>query len=207
MLHTTWVRAGLLILIVGAFFNCSENPVAPDDLQSSNLSRGIPKEDITWVTWNAEVTAAIEAMDDPALARRWWRGFDSGWIQRDEGGTVGGWRTFRNRVDFPANAFIEDELEISVRVLHYNWWGQTAAGVEFLPSRNYEADLHITLNWGFLDVDPGEWEDLDLQPYYSEDGGETWYPVEEYEVNPSRRTITFDIDHFTQYGWGLDDCD
>ena len=94
-------------------------------------------------------------------------------------------------------------MEISVEVLHHNRWSQTAAGVEFLPSRQYDADLTITLYYGFLKTKKKNAGSFDLQPYFSEDQGETWFPVENYTIHPFTKTITFDIDHFTQYGWGL----
>ena len=67
--------------------------------------------------------------------------------------------------------------------------------------------MNITLSWDFLDVEDDDWETLNLQPYYSEDQGVTWSPVEAYSVDGDNRTINFSIDHFTQYGWALDEDD
>jgi hypothetical protein len=204
MKHGNWLRIIVLSFAVSALYNCSANPLDPDTGSDLSGGKGIPREQINWVGWNAEVTSALAEAQDGSLARRSW-GYDSKKIFRQDGGTVGGRKTFGNIVDVPPFAFDESRLNISVHVLSFDWSGQTAAGVEFLPSRDYGADMHITLSWGFLDVNGDEWESLGLQPYYSEDGGLHWSAIEDYVIDPDTRTISFEIGHFTQYGWGLDE--
>jgi len=202
MKHRNWLRITVLIFAVLVLNFCSVNPLTPDIDGDMSLENGTPLDQITWVNWNPEATAVLEAEQDNALGRRA-RGYASKNIHNHIGGNVGGHRTFGNRVDVPEYAFEESNLDISVRVLNYNRSGQTAAGVEFLPSRHYDADMYITLSWEFLDVDGDDWESLNLQPYFSEDLGQTWFPVEAYIVDPEEKTINFAIDHFTQYGWAL----
>lgn len=206
MKHGNWLRITALTFAVSVLHFCSVNPLAPEIDGGLSLENGIPLDQINWVGWNPEVTSELESELDNALGRRSW-GYASEKIQNQDGGRVGGYRTFGNIVDVPEFAFEESKLTISVRVLHMNRSGQTAAGVEFLPSRHYDADMQITLSYGFLDIDDDEWEDLNLQPYFSEDGGDNWFPVDDYQVNPDDETITFGIDHFTQYGWALDEDD
>jgi len=208
MKTSKWVRISVLMVSVSVLYFCSANPLEPDMEGTGSLQKGIPADQINWVEWNPEVTAALAEAEDGALGKRHRRkGFAAKNVHDHDGGTVGGRKTFGNLVDIPVDAFEEHILRISVRVLQFDRSGQTAAGVEFLPSRNYDADLSITLSWAFLDVEEDAWEDLNLQPYFSEDGGDTWFPVDNYDVDPDERTIIFAIDHFTQYGWGLDEDD
>lgn len=206
MKHRKWLRVIVLCSAVSVLYFCSANPLDPDSEGDLSLERGIPRDQITWASWNPEVKSALSEAQDNSLARRH-RGFESKNIHNSRGGQVGGESTFGNLVDVPQFAFEQNRLWISVRVLNFNGSGQTAAGVEFLPSRHYDANMRITLSWGFLDVDDDEWENLNLQPYFSEDLGETWFPVEEYLIDSDEETINFEIDHFTQYGWGLDEDD
>ena len=208
MKPSKWMRILVLMLSVSVLYFCSANPLDPDMESTTSLQKGIPTDQINWATWNPEVTAELAESQTADLAKRGGRkGYASKKIRRTDGGEIGGKKTFMNIVEVPALAFGEDRLKVSVRVLSFNGSGQTAAGVEFLPSRNYDADMRITLSWGFLDIEEDAWEDLNLQPYYSEDGGESWYPVDEYDVDFENRTIIFEIDHFTQYGWALDEDD
>ncbi|MCF7826772.1 MAG: hypothetical protein K9N29_08985 [Candidatus Marinimicrobia bacterium] len=206
MKHGNWLRLSALTFTVLVLHCCSVNPVAPNIEAAMSLENGTPLDQITWVGWNPEVTSAMVEEQTKSLARRA-LGFESKKIFSRMGGQVGGAKTFMNMVDVPEDAFEERSLDISVQVLHMNRFGQTAAGVEFLPSRHYDAGLIITLNWGFLDVAGDDWESLNLQPYFSEDQGQTWFPVQEYTVDSDAKTINFEIDHFTQYGWGLDEDD
>jgi len=203
-----WLRNTVLILSVSVLYFCSANPLEPNSEGGITLTKGIPVDELTWVGWNPQVTAELAQAESGALGKRQKnKGFEAKNIHNHTGGTVGGNKTYGNTVDIPENAFDEQTLRISVRVLSFDATGQTGAGVEFLPSRNYDANLLITLNWDFLEVQGEGWEDMNLQPMYSEDGGATWSPVESYTVNPEARTITFEIDHFTQYGWALDEDD
>lgn len=206
MKHRNWMRTVVLTLSVSVLYFCSANPLDPDTESGVSLTKGIPADQINWAGWNPEVTAALEEDQDNQLARRS-RGYQSKMIHKHRGGRVGGHRTFGNQVVVPEFAFEETRLDISVRVLHMNRSGQTAAGVEFLPSRQYDADMQITLSWAFLDVEGDDWENLNLQPYFSEDHGDTWFPVEDYDVDPDAKTIHFGIDHFTRYAWALDEDD
>ena len=206
MKHRNLLRITVLAFAVVVLNFCSVNPLAPDTNGDVSLVNGTPLDQITWVKWNPDATAVLDAEQDNALAKRA-RGYESKNIHNHSGGLVGGQRTFGNSVVVPEYAFEEHKLDISVRVLNVNRHGQTAAGVEFLPSRNYNADMFITLSWEFLDVEGDNWESLNLQPRFSEDQGETWFPVEEYTVNPEDMTISFAIDHFTQYAWALDEDD
>jgi len=207
MKHSKWLRISALSLAAMLLHFCSANPLEPDTTSVISMEKGIPTDQINWVSWNPEVQAEIETANAGNLAKRKTRGFASKRLLKHVGGTVGGARTFNNSVDVPEFAFEENGLTVSVNVLNVDYSGQTAAGVEFLPSREYDADVFITLSWSFLDVDETELENLDLSPYFSEDGGSTWFAVDEYDVDQDERTITFEIDHFTQYGWGLDEDD
>ena len=202
MKHRNWLRIAVLASMATVLNFCSVNPLTPDIDGDMSLVNGTPLDQITWAKWNPEALAVLESEADNALARRS-RGYASKNIYNDEGGTVGGSKTFGNKVVVPEDAFEENKLKISVRVLNHNRSEQTAAGVEFLPSRHYDADMFITLSWEFLDVEDDDWENLNLQPFFSEDEGATWFAVEDYTVDPEGKTINFAIDHFTQYGWGL----
>ena len=204
MKQSKWVQISVLLLSVSVLYFCSANPLDPDMESSTSLQKGIPTDQISWAEWNPEVTAALAEAQSGDLAKRAGRkGYASKKIRSDVGGQVGGSKTFMNMVEVPEDAFEENRLRISVRVLNFDASGQTAAGVEFLPSRNYDADMQITLSWGFLNIEGDAWEQLNLQPYFSENGGATWFPVDEYVVDPDAKTIKFRINHFTQYAWAL----
>ena len=82
-----------------------------------------------------------------------------------------------------------------------------SAAVDFLPNMQFEDNVEITLSWDNVELpeEGGNLEYGDFEVFYSEDGGEFWFPIEELTIDENDETITFEIDHFTRYAWGLRD--
>lgn len=75
------------------------------------------------------------------------------------------------------------------------------AEVDFLPDTQFECNVSVTLPYESLDLDDDD--DVSVITFYSMDEGETWIPIENFYINTTDREITFDIDHFTRFAWGL----
>jgi len=179
----------LLVFAVAVFINsCSENSVSnPDD---PSLSVGVHVDDIQWVSAKPEFTSKMTALKKFVV--------DGQLITAADGGVVGGANTLNNMVEFPANAVSEDTY-ITVEV-KYNKNG--IFYVEFLPSGTFNEFVDVTLSWDYLDIDASSVEDLTI--YFSQDGGKYWFPIDtELVVNYENKTVTFKIDHFTRFGWGI----
>jgi len=119
-------------------------------------------------------------------------------ITAADGGVVGGANTLNNKVEFPANA-VEEDTYVTVKV-KYNKHG--IFYVEFLPTGSFNEFVDVTLSWDYLDIDASSVENLTI--YFSQDGGKYWFPIgTEPMVNYETKTVTFKINHFTRYSWGI----
>ncbi len=181
----------MLILVIG-FAGCENSTVLGNTTDEPAV--GIPADQITWVSWKPEVKTAMEAN---ALAKKGRTGKN---IKPRRGGTVGGKNTFGNTVKiFPGGVDSKTYIEVAVVCIEGN--DQCASGVDFLPSMTFLNDVKITLSWEFIDVDDLTVDDFEV--YYSEDKGKTWIGVPNPEIDYLKKTISFWIDHFTRYAWGL----
>ncbi|MFQ6609308.1 MAG: hypothetical protein ACE5D7_00770 [Fidelibacterota bacterium] len=179
----------LFILLV--LFGCSENPITGVAPQNE----GIPTDQMSFVQWQPEMEQLIRH----SLAHGQ-HGYDSEWIEPDEGGTVGSHnKTYGNKVEIPEGA-ITEAAEFSVQVMCVDGNEQCGAGIEFLPSTNFEAPVYITLSFEYLDLEDEEIEDLAI--YFSQDGN-FWFPLGGFYIDDDDETISFYVDHFTVYAWEL----
>ena len=155
---------------------------------------GISADQISWVSWKPEV---MEAMNANSLAKT---GIAGKTIKPNKGGTVGGKKTFDNKVKvFPGG--VDSNTYIEVTVVCIDGKDQCGSGVDFLPSMQFLNDIKVTLSWEFIDVDSLTVDDFEV--YYSEDGGITWFGVPNPEIDYHKQTISVWTDHFTRYAWGL----
>ncbi|MFQ6674932.1 MAG: hypothetical protein ACE5LH_01160 [Fidelibacterota bacterium] len=156
-----------------------------------------------WVSWKPEVVQTLKGRD--VLTRGSQDGGEPGTdmelVTPGRGGTVGGDGTFGNTVTIPRHA-LKNAEEITVKVACVNGDDQCAAGVDFLPTMEFQSDVTITLSWSFVNTGGGELG-LDFKVYYSEDGGETWYEVSDVVVDHDEQTISVEVDHFTRFAWAL----
>ena len=178
-------------LIAILMFSCQDQRILSpaNEVNFSSQSRGIPNDQIQKKSWNADATQQLTS-----LARR---GTQTKLIQANHGGHVGGGNTFHNRVDIPDNALDEDTY-ITVDVLCVENNQQCDAEVDFLPSMEFLTDVTVTLSWEYLELE----EDEEFDAFYSQNNGETWFAVEEFEVDYEHETLSFDINHFTRFAWG-----
>ena len=120
-------------------------------------------------------------------------------IQAHRGGTVGGEKTFGNKVDIPAGA-LDADTWISVEVECFNSNEQCGSIVEFLPSMTFLADVTITLSFDILDFDGDP--DLLRVVWYDESTG-LWVEVEDPIIDYEDKTVSIQVIHFTRYAWAL----
>lgn len=179
----------LLIFAVAIFINgCSENSVSnPGDPAQSV---GIYVDDIQWVAAKPEFVSKLTSLKKSVI--------DGKMITPAAGGRVGGKSTYNNAVEFPPNA-VKENTYVTVEV-ECNDDG--IVWVEFLPSGSFEELVEITLSWEHLDIDTPSIADLNI--YFSQDNGNYWFLVDSGTmIDYEAKTITFKIDHFTRFGWGI----
>ena len=179
----------LLIFVVAVFINgCSENSVSNPGEPAQSV--GIHVDDIQWVSAKPEFTSKITALKKFVS--------DGKLITAADGGVVGGVSTLNNMVEFPANAVSEDTY-VTVEV-KYNKNG--IFYVEFLPSGTFNEFVDVTLSWDYLDIDAPSIEALNI--YFSQDDGAYWFLLDSgATIDYDAKTVTFKIDHFTRFGWGI----
>ncbi len=107
-----------------------------------------------------------------------------------------------------------DDIEDAVRSFRRAWnkakdaapgISIPSAEVDFLPDMEFLDDVAITLSWADVLLP----EDIIIEDgygvfevFFTQDG-DTWFPVEEPVIDESEQTISFSINHFTRYAWGL----
>ncbi|NQU27950.1 MAG: hypothetical protein HQ528_06660 [Candidatus Marinimicrobia bacterium] len=62
-------------------------------------------------------------------------------------------------------------------------------------------DVRISLCWESVDVDSLNVDDFEV--FYSEDGGLSWFEIDDLVIDYDAMTIAVWQDHFTRYAWGL----
>jgi len=188
---TSLIISLLLMIVAVAFINgCSENSVSGPDNPAE--SAGIYVNDIQWAPVKPEFINNLKALKKEVTAGKL--------ITAAKGGVVGGANTFNNKVVFPPGA-VDKDTYVTVTV-NYDKKINNLAYIEFLPSGSFNKPVEVTLSWDFLDVDISSV--ADLKAYFSQDGGDYWFPVESsIDVNYDTKTAKFLIDHFTRFGWGI----
>lgn len=184
-----------LFLISMAFFCACEKEIVGSSEEETLQVAGLAKDQINWIKPTAEYA---EKLDD--LAKR---GYTGGWIFPERGGYVGGFKTLGNYAYFPAGA-IESRTYFTVEVVKEETEEVNTLFMEFLPSMNFLQPVTVTLSWAFLDITPSDIQNGNFEIYYSQDG-ETWYPIDHstLTINYYFRTVSFNTDHFTRWGWGF----
>ena len=193
MKQRTHLLLGLvLIFSVAIFINgCSENSVSNPNEPVESI--GIHVDDIQWIPAKPEIMEKLKSFSKIGMTGKM--------ITPKNGGIVGGHMTLDNKVEIPPYA-IKEKTYVTVEVCYIDDKLQTGAGVEFLPSMTFEKDVTITLSWAFLDL--GDGEEFEFNIYFSDDGGYVWFPLEtEMIIDYDEKTVTFNTDHFTRYGWGI----
>lgn len=185
---------GFLIIGTVSLMGCSSDLLtAPEgETQNQSVSQiGIPSDQLNLVSWNSDIVNQLQALGKKAYSLKQ--------IKAHRGGTVGGEKTFGNKVNIPANALSEDTW-ISVEVGCANAGGQCGATVEFLPSMNFLLDVTVTLSYDVLNFsgDPN-----DLKVYWYDTTSELWIEVEGGILDEASKTVSVQVDHFTQYAWAL----
>ena len=194
--------AGLWILT-----SCSDNSITGPpgfplltQAPGTPLKQGIPADQMKWVSWKPEI---VEKLRMAAKSGTQSKSID------EDGGKIGGKKSLGNKVIIPEDALNEDYLEytfgdeevrISVVVNCVDKRTQCGAGVDFLPSMQFDKPVKVVLSWEFVDYQGG---DLNFSAYYSQDSGANWFEVEVAEINYEKKTLTLYVDHFTRFAWSL----
>ena len=184
-------------LIIGtvSLMGCSSDLLTAPEGETNNQSAsnpiGIPTNQLNLVSWNSDIVNQLQVLGKKAYSLKQ--------IQAHNGGTVGGEKTFGNKVDIPANALSEDTW-ISVEVGCVNADGQCGATVEFLPSMNFQLDVTVTLTYDVLNFN-GDPNTLKVV-WYDETSG-LWVEVDGAVIDEASKTVSVQVDHFTQWAWSL----
>ncbi len=167
-------------------------PVAENENQTVISTQiGVPTDQLLLVPLKPEIVEQLRVLGK--------QGYSKKHIQAHNGGTVGGEKTYGNKVDITANALSEDTW-ISVEVECLDVDGQCGPVVEFLPSMTFLADVTVTLSFDVLDYsgDP----DLLKVVWYDESTG-LWVEVADPVIDYDNKTVSVQVDHFTRYSWSL----
>lgn len=184
-------------LIIGtvSLMGCSSDLLtAPEGETNNQLASnpsGIPSDQLNLVSWNSDIVNQLQALGKKAYSLKH--------IKAHNGGTVGGEKTFGNKVNIPANALSEDTW-ISVEVGCVDANGQCGATVEFLPSMNFQLDVTVTLSYDVLNFN-GDPNTLKVV-WYDETSG-LWVEVDGAVIDEASKTVSVQVDHFTRWAWAL----
>ena len=189
------------LLVIGAMFlpGCSGDMLtAPGEEYENQLTnaeqKGVPFDQLNLVSWKPELVSQFRVLNKKAQ-----RPYERKKIRANRGGTVGGGKTYGNKVDIPRRALSEDTW-ISVEVLCVDKDGQCSPIVEFLPSINFLLDVTLTLSYDVLEFsgDPNL-----LKVFWYDTSTGLWVEVEDPVLNEKNKTVSVQVDHFTQYSWAL----
>lgn len=183
----------LVLMSVMLISTCDKQVTGPNEevIQMTRIS----KDQVNWISPTAEYA---EKLDELAKS-----GHAGGWISPERGGYVGGMMTFGNYVSFPQGA-VQSWTYFTVDAVKEEANNVKTLSYEFLPSMTFEQPVTVHLSWSFLDISYEDIQNGNFQIYYSQDD-ETWYPIDNstLTINYSSRTVSFQTDHFTRYGWGF----
>ena len=186
------------VMVIGIFslIGCDSSmltaPGAENEIQNvAAFQRGIPTDQLNMVPLRPDITEQLRVLGKKAFSLKH--------IQAHNGGTVGGEKTFGNKVDIPAFA-LEDDTWISVEVECADSNEQCGATVEFLPSMTFLANVTVTLSFDALDFsgDPSL-----LKVVWYDDSTGLWVEVDNAIIDYDDKTVSVQVDHFTRYAWVL----
>ena len=188
--------------IIGVLFllGCSGDMLtAPGEGNENQLTnaeqQGVPFDQLNLVSWKPEIVNELRVLNKKTQNH-----MEIENILAHRGGTVGGEKTFGNKVDIPPDALSENTW-ISVEVLCVDLNGQCSPIVEFLPSINFLLNVTLTLSYDVLEFSDDDLDELKVYWYDSSTG--LWVEVEDPVINEVDKTVSVQVDHFTQYSWGL----
>ena len=186
------------VIVIGIFslIGCGGDMLTAPGAENENQTgvaeqRGIPTDRLNLVPLRPEIAEQLRVLGKKAYSLKQ--------IQAHKGGTVGGEKTFGNKVEIPARA-LDENTWISVEVECFESNRQCGSIVEFLPSMTFLADVTITLSFDVLDFDGDP--DLLIVVWYDESTG-LWLEVDNTIIDYEDKTVSIEVDHFTRYGWML----
>ena len=186
----------LLTIVALSLMGCSGDPLTAQDFESENQNvvnnqRGTAIDDLQLVPVKPEIASRLRALNKS--------GYSEKQIQSHNGGTVGGEKTYGNKVNFPPDALPSDTwVSVEVECIESN--NQCGTVIEFLPSMKFNSDVTVTLSFDVLDFngDP----DLLKVVWYDEASG-LWVEVDNPIIDYDDKTVSVLVDHFTRYSWSL----
>ena len=186
------------VILIGIFslIGCGNDMLTAPGGENENQTgvagqRGIPTSQLNLVPLRPEFAEQLRVLGKKSFSLKQ--------IQAHKGGTVGGEKTFGNKVEIPARA-LDENTWISVEVECFESNRQCGSIVEFLPSMTFLADVKITLSFDVLDFDGDP--DLLIVVWYDESTG-LWLEVDNTIIDYEDKTVSLEVDHFTRYGWML----
>jgi len=184
-------------IIVAFFVACEKNAGLVESKSNLALEKGLKSNEIQFVKWKPEFNARLQQIKAfENLNKSTLPGIDFKIVTREEGGVVGGEKTFGNMVEFPPFAFPEEKRMEILLVLPNR--EDAGAVVEFLPNQQFDEEVKVTLSYAELDFS-GDPHDLKVYYFNEEDG--VWYNVPIASVNEEDQTVVFYTNHFSKFGW------
>lgn len=192
----------LVALSVVLFVGCSQETVTGSNLGAA-VEESFHAESVNWVAWRPDIANRIKtSVESNTLSKV---GYEEKVITSAEGGVVGGDATFGCFVEVPAGAFSESERTIIAKVACSEVGDEEdAAGIDFLPNQTFSKDVKISVSFEYLNIT--ETADVSkINAYWFNEETELWVKVPEKDIDLENKVVSVYIDHFTRYGWGLDD--
>ena len=195
MKKTNMIPISIMVIGFISLIGCSGDMLTAPGVENANQTvaqqRGIPTDQLNLVPLRPEIAEQLRVLGKKAYSLKL--------IQAHKGGTVGGAKTFGNKVDIPSNA-LDENTWISVEVECIKSNEQCGAIVEFLPSMYFLADVTITLSFDVLDFDG---DPNLLKVLWYDDTTGLWEEVDDPIINYDDKTVSIQVDHFTRYAWSL----
>ena len=195
MKKTNMIPISIMVIGFISLIGCSGDMLTAPGVENENQTvaqqRGIPTDQLNLVPLRPEFAEQLRVLGKKAYSLKL--------IQAHKGGTVGGAKTFGNKVDIPSNA-LDENTWISVEVECIKSNEQCGAIVEFLPSMYFLADVTITLSFDVLDFDG---DPNLLKVLWYDDTTGLWEEVDDPIINYDDKTVSIQVDHFTRYAWSL----
>ena len=195
MKKTNMIPISIMVIGFISLIGCSGDMLTAPGVENENQTvaqqRGIPTDQLNLVPLRPEFAEQLRVLGKKAYSLKL--------IQAHKGGTVGGAKTFENKVDIPSNA-LDENTWISVEVECIKSNEQCGAIVEFLPSMYFLADVTITLSFDVLDFDG---DPNLLKVLWYDDTTGLWVEVDDPIINYDDKTVSIQVDHFTRYAWSL----
>lgn len=167
--------------------SCSESNITKSDVLEQN---GIATEDIHFVQWNSDAISIVQGLGKTNISEK---------IFTQKGGELATGAMLGCKLIVPEYAFDEEERLIQASVTSE---GNNFAGIEFLPSQQFNKNVKILLPLSAIKIENDADID-DIRAFWYNEETQLWIEISDVVVDKTNQVVYTEIDHFTRFGWGI----